>query len=121
MTFGIAFDQGSTPIPGFDMVALGTITWDTTSLVTGEVLDCSAQFSKVDGVIDIGVSAIGLCGYIPQFVCAKGAAADTGVLACLAIVDTDGSYGKEGKLVPADGVNVAAIGTTRVMVIGKAA
>ncbi|MFA5377726.1 MAG: hypothetical protein WC455_18395 [Dehalococcoidia bacterium] len=121
MAITIAFDQGSTPVPGLDMVALGTITWDDECDATGETLDCSAQFSKIDAVANAGVSAIGLVGYIPQFFYAAGCAAATGVKVTMAVVDTDGSYGKEGKLVPATNVDIAALGTTRVLIIGKAA
>ena len=75
----------------------------------------------MDAVANAGISAIGLCGYIPQFFYTKGCAAATGVKAVMCIVDTDGEYGKEGKLVPADAVDIAALGTIRVLVVGKAA
>lgn len=120
MTISISFDQGATPIPGLDMVALGTITWDASSDPTGETLDLSDQFSTIDGIIDMGVSAIALCGYNFKFFYAKGCNASTGVKVVATFVDTDGSYGKEGVLVPAS-ADIAAAGTTRVLVFGKAA
>jgi hypothetical protein len=120
MAFTIVFDQGATPIPGFDMVAMGTVTADNSSDPTGEVVDMSAQFSTVDGVSNEGISAVALAGYNLIWICAKGAAAATGVKVVATFVDTDGSYGKEGVLVPAT-ADLSALGTFRVKVTGKAA
>ena len=116
MAISIAFDGPNTPIPGIGNVALGTITWDASCDGTGEALDCSAQFSTISAVIPLGCSAIGLAGYVPAFFYAAGAAADTGVNALLMIQD-----GAAGALEPADAVDIAALGTTRVAVVGQMA
>lgn len=115
--------QGVSPIPGVDMVGLFTITWDDSSLVTGENLDFTAWFSTVDAIVPAGISAIGLAGYIPSFVFTPGAATSaTSVKAVLAMMPAlDGNAAAAQPLTPADGVDVAAIGTTQIIVYGKAA
>lgn len=121
-----ANQQGATPIPGLAMVGIFTITWDASSLVTGEPLDLTSHFSTIDAVLPCGVSAIGLAGYVPAFTFEAGAAhtssnllATLGRIPELEIDDTVDIAAQP--LVPADALDVAALGTTQVMVFGKAA
>jgi hypothetical protein len=124
--------QGVAPIPGVDFMGIFTITWDSSSLVTGEDLTptattgLGAYFSTIDAVIPCGVSAIELAGYIPAFIFTPGAAVATGsVLATLNRIPLleidDGVDIDPQPLVPANGLDVAALGTTQIMVFGKAA
>lgn len=115
--------QGVSPIPGVDMVGLFTITWDNSSLVTGENLDFTDWFSTVDAIVPAGISAIGLAGYVPSFVFTPGATTTaTSVKAVLAMMPAlDGNAAAAQPLTPADAVDVAAIGTTQIIVYGKAA
>lgn len=109
--------QGTKPISGVAHMALFTITWDASSLVTGEPLDLTSYFSTIDAVIPAGCSAIGLAGYIPAFSFTAGGthtAAD--LLAYLMLQD-----GAAGPMEPANAVDIAALGTTQIMVWGKAA
>jgi hypothetical protein len=121
--------QGVAPVPGVDFIGIFTITWDNSSLVTGEDLTPTAStglgayFSTIDAVLPCGVSAIGLAGYIPAFIFTPGAAVATGsVLATLnRIPALDGNAANAQPLVPADALDVAALGTTQIMVFGKGA
>ena len=51
-----------------------TVTWDDSSLVTGEPLDLTDHFSTIDGVLNLGCSAIELAGYVPQWFFEAGVA-----------------------------------------------
>lgn len=115
--------QGTAPIPGVDMIGIFTVTWDASSLVTGEALDLTSYFSTIDAVIPVGISAIELAGYVPAFIFTPGAAhTSSNLLATLAMMPAlDGNAAAAQPLTPADGVDVAALGTTQIMVFGKAA
>jgi hypothetical protein len=123
MAFGGAILKGPTPMPGLEaMAAIIEITWDTSSLVTGELLDLTDYFYSIDLIVPAGMSAIGLAGYTPQFCYDSGAVhTSSNLLAVLMINDTDGSYAKEGPMVPANAVDISALGTTYALVFGKAA
>jgi hypothetical protein len=114
---------GVTPIPGLDMVGVFTITWDDSSLVTGEALDLTDYFSTIDAVVPAGVSAIELAGYVPAFIFTPGAAHTNANLLCTLnrVPALDGNAANAQPLVPADALDVAALGTTQVIVYGKAA
>lgn len=118
--------QGIAPIPGIDMMGIFTITWDASSLVTGEALDLTDYFSTIDAVIPAGVSAIELAGYIPAFTFTPGAAhTDANLLATLnriPLLEIDDTVDIAAQpLVPANALDVAALGTTQIIVYGKAA
>ena len=118
--------QGVSPIPGIDMIGIFTITWDASSLVTGEALDLTSYFSTIDAVVPCGVSAIELAGYVPAFIFDPGAAhtssnllAILGRVPALEIDDTVDIAAQP--LAPSDALDVAALGTTQIIVYGKAA
>jgi hypothetical protein len=115
--------QGVSPIPGVDMVGIFTITWDNSSDPAGEALDLRTWFSTVDAIIPAGVSAIGLAGYQPAFFFTPGATTTaTSVKAVLGYMPAlDGNVAAAQPLTPADSVDVAALGTTQVIIYGKAA
>lgn len=118
--------QGAAPIPGVAHMAMLTVTWDASSLVTGEALDLTDYFSTIDAVIPAGVSAIELAGYVPAFTFTPGAAhTSSNLLATLArvpLLEIDDTVDIAAQpLAPADAVDVAALGTTQIMVLGKAA
>lgn len=115
--------QGVEPIPGIAFRGIFTVTWDNASLVTGEPLDLRAWFSTIDAVIPCGVSSIDLAGYVPAFTFTPGAThTDANLLCTLARVPAlDGDAASAQPLVPADALDVAALGTTQIMVFGKGA
>jgi hypothetical protein len=114
---------GASPLPGVDMVGLFTITWDASSLVTGEALDLTDYFSTIDAVIPAGISAIELAGYVPAFTFTPGAAhTSANLLATLAMVPAlTGDAANAQALAIANAVDVASLGTTQILVFGKAA
>jgi hypothetical protein len=105
------------------MVGLFTITWDASSLVTGEALDLTDYFSTIDAVIPAGISAIELAGYVPAFTFTPGAThTSSNLLATLAMVPAlDGDAANAQALAIADAVDVASLGTTQILVFGMAA
>jgi hypothetical protein len=124
MSISAAPFAGPTPIPGLEsMAAIVEITWDDSSLVTGEPLDLTDYFSTVNAIVPAGCSAIGLAGYIPNFVFTNGAEnTSSNVLAVLMRMPAlSGNAENAQPLVPADALNVAALGTTYAIVFGKAA
>lgn len=127
MAVSLEITNGPTPFPGLDMVAIGTITWDDSSLVTGEPIpEIVNYFSEVHAIVETGVSAIGLAGYPAKFIFDPTAAVTAAnVLATLAripLLEIDDTVDIAAQpLVPADAVDIAAIGTTQVMIFGKAA
>jgi len=125
MTITAAFTTqgGLGHIPGIGHAGIFTITWDASSLVTGELLDDLLDyFSEIDAIIPAGVSAIELAGYVPSFSFTPSSALSTGgVLAYLTRVPAlDGDAASAQPLAIADALDVASLGTTQVMVIGKA-
>jgi hypothetical protein len=117
---------GVTPIPGLDMVGVFTITWDDSSLVTGEALDLTDYFSTIDAIVPAGVSAIELAGYVPAFIFEPGAAHTSSNLLCtlgrIPLLEIDDTVDIDPQpLAPANAVDIAALGTTQIIVYGKAA
>jgi len=118
--------QGVVPVPGVDFIGIFTVTWDSSSLVTGEALDLTDYFSTIDAVLPCGVSAIGLAGYIPAFIFTPGAAHTSANLLLtlnrIPLLEIDDTVDIAAQpLVPADALDVAALGTTQIMVFGKGA
>lgn len=115
--------QGISPIPGIDMVGIFTITWDNSSLVTGEPLDLTDYFGTIDAVVPCGVSAIELAGYLPAFIFDPGAVhTSSNLLATLSMTPAlDGDAAAAAPLTPASAVDIAALGTTQIIVYGKSA
>lgn len=118
--------QGVVPVPGVDFIGIFTVTWDSSSLVTGEPLDLTAYFSTIDAILPCGVSAIELAGYIPGFIFTPGATHTSSNLLLtlnrIPLLEIDDTVDIAAQpLVPADALDVAALGTTQIMVFGKGA
>lgn len=118
--------QGVVPVPGVDFIGIFTVTWDDSSLVTGEALDLTDYFSTIDAVLPCGVSAIELAGYIPAFIFTPGATHTSANLLLtlnrIPLLEIDDTVDIAAQpLVPADALDVAALGTTQIMVFGKGA
>jgi hypothetical protein len=108
------------------MVAIIKIVWDASSLVTGEPLpELANHFSKIDAICPAGVSAIELAGYVPAFIFTPGAAVtNASILATLnrvPLLTIDDTVDIAAQpLVPANALDVAALGYTMAVVYGKA-
>jgi len=124
MAIAFAVTNGPSPLGGFGLMAIGAITWDASSLVTGEPIpELVNYFSTIQAIIPSGVSALGLAGYVPSFVfdatAAVTAANVLAVLGRIPLLEIDDTVDIAAQpLVPADALDVAAIGTTQITVIG---
>lgn len=118
--------QGIKPLGGLAYVGIFTVTWDASSLVTGEPLDLTSYFSTIDAVQPAGCSAIELAGYVPSFIFTPGAAHTSANLLLtlnrIPLLEIDDTVDIAAQpLVPADALDVAALGTTQIIVYGKIA
>lgn len=124
MAISLAINEGPTPIGGLAQVAIGTITWDASCLVTGEPIpEMVNYFSTVKAIIEVGISAIELAGYPAKFIFDPDATVTAAnVLATLARVPlleiNDTVDIAAQALAVADAVDIASLGTTQIMIFG---
>lgn len=114
--------KGIIAMPGMNHMGIFTVTLDDSSLVTGEALDLTGWFSTIDAVFVCGVSAIEIAGYQPQFIFTPGDDhTDENLLLIFGMTPAlDGNAAAAAPLTPANAVDLAALGTIQIMVIGKA-
>jgi hypothetical protein len=119
---GITFtpnESNPSPVPGFASVMFGTITWDSSTLVTGELLNLSTYFEHVKGIVHMGWTTIAAAVYPVEFSFDPAAVVTSSNVLAYLLRDPDPDLTATGPLVIADGLDAAALGTSQVMIIGE--